>query len=501
MNNLKYFPHLPLILFILFVTVVNLYADESLIEKGISEYKSENYEEALVTLSKVKQQHADSSTASFYLGLTYKQTGNYKEAAKNLRDAVTLIPAVKDAYIELIDVLYNLNELKEAKSRIIKAESEGVKPADIAFLKGLVLSKEDRNKEAIDAFKKAKELDRSLIQSSDFQIALLYAKGKRFAEAMESLRAVIAVDPNSEIASFAKEYEVAIARNLETYRAWRLTAGLSYQYDDNVVLKPSSAISGVEITGDRDSGVIGTFRVDYAPILNSPWFFNGQFNLYSNTYFHTNSHNLLAPTVLLDPGLIFQKGAVSFPLSYGHVWLHEREYMGVISVKPTLNLIFGPGHIGQFSAGYSKRDLLQPPLDRDEDRDGNVYSFLAGYIHPFSGEKGVFNLRYEFSRDLTDGKNWDNKGNKINFGLLVPIKDKVSLSIAGEAFLQDYKYTHTIFGLKRKDRAYTGSANIIWSILKKININLQYLHTTADSNIFLYEYKRNVYTAGIEYSF
>ena len=131
---------------------------------------------------------SDSSEAAFYLGLTYKQSGNYSEAAKNLRDSIRLVPSVKDAYPELIEVLYNLNEMKEAMDWVKSAEKEGVKPAHIAFLKGLVLSKEDKNREAINAFNKAKELNPSLTQSSDFQIAMAQAKERRFAEAKEILK-------------------------------------------------------------------------------------------------------------------------------------------------------------------------------------------------------------------------------------------------------------------------------------------------------------------------
>ncbi len=492
------------LLFILLISLGlkgSLYATENFLEKGIAEFNGENYEEALELLIKARKQDPSSPGAAYYLGLTYKQVGNYKEAAVQLRDAIHLTPSVKDAYTELIEVLYTMDQVKEAMEWVEMAEKEGIKPANISFLKGLILLKQGKTKGAIEVFKKAKEMDLSLAQPSDFQIAMAQAKEKRFAEAKESLRAVISVDPTSEVASFAREYEKAFVKTLEAYRTWRVTAGVAYQYDDNVVLMPSTAIPGLLITGQRDSSVITTFKLDYTPLLSGPWSFNGQFNFYANTYVSIKDFNLIVPTITLMPGYNFQNGAVTFPVSYSHIWVGEKEYESVTTVKPALNIAIFPNHIGQLSMGYARREMLQSPLNKDEDRDGNIYLLTTGYVHPFLDGRGVFSLRYEFSRDVTDGKNWDNTGNRIIPSLLVPVIDKVNFTISGDIFLQDYTHTHTAFHVKRRDKTYTGSTGVIWEIMRGLNLNLSYSHTTAHSNIDVYAYKRNVYMAGIEYTF
>ncbi|MBI5100826.1 MAG: tetratricopeptide repeat protein [Nitrospirae bacterium] len=475
------------------------YAEESLTSSALREYNAENYEEAVELLNKLKAR-GPSSDVSYYLGVSLKQAGDPKAAAENLRDAIRLSPPVPEAYTELIEVLYTGNEFVEASEWITKAEGSGINPPRVAFLKGLVLSKTQRYKEAIESFRNAKRLDPGLTQTADLQIALLYAREMKFAEAKESLQAVIAVDPSSEIASFAREYETAI-RDAGRQRAWRFSAGVSYQYDDNVVLKPSDAVPGVIITGERDSGLIGTFRADYSPMTSGPWFFNSRFMLYTSSYFHTSSHNIIAPSVLLNPGVNLGAGAASLPLSFSYSWLDGRRYERVLSVKPTFTRILGPGHIGQVQAGYSRRDILQPLLDADENRDGGIFSLAASYIRTFSSEKGVVNIRYEFLSDDTKGKNWDSSGNRLDFSALLPAGANTSISLAGGAFIQDYRTVHTVFAAKRKDRTYSGSAGILWEVLKAVNVNLQYSHTRAKSNIAIYDYNRNIYTVGAEYRF
>ena len=479
----------------------NLHSAENSLEKGISEFKAENYEEAVEFLKQARAQQPDSSLPAFYLGLTYKQMGLYEESVGELKEAIRLAPPIPGVYADLVEVLYHQNKFKEALAWIAKAEQEGSKPGRIFLLKGLIFHQEGRYQNALEAFKQAKEIDPSLAQEADLQMAMTYAQQRRFAEARESLKTVVTVNPTSELASFAQEYDKALTKGLEEHKPWQARVGLAYQYDDNVVLKPSSAIPGVLISGEKDSSVVTALRLDYAPILSDPWFFHGQFDFFADTYLHTHSHSLIVPTISLTPGYTFRQGAITLPVSYSYVWLGGDPYQGVALTKPTVSWMFSPDHVGLFSAGYARRESYQTPSDPNENREGNIFLLSAGYLHPFAQRAGIISVIYEFSRDITKGRNWDNRGSRINASILLPLMRRVKLTLSGEAFWQDYVHTHTSFGIERKDSTYSGSTGLILELLKGLDLNLQYLHTNAHSNIPVYEYKRNVYTAGIEYKF
>lgn len=485
---------------ILLISLSEVEAAGDLPEKGIAEYKAENYEEAFALLRKAREEHPESSGAAFYLGLVYKKNGNFADAAKNFEDAIRLVPSVHDAYIELIEVLYNQDRLKEAKDWIEKAEKKEIKPAHVSFLKGLVLSKEGRNQEALEAFQKAQDIDKSLTQAATLQMAMINAKERRFDKAKENLRTVLGVNPSSEIASFAKEYENALTKNLAQYKKWKFTAGLAYQYDDNAVLNPIDNTI-VNVSKEKDSSLLTTLRVDYAPLLPAPWFFNGQINFYANTYANLKAYDIIAPSVSLIPGYNFQSGALSLPVSYSYVWLDQKGYMTLASVKPTLSKIVTSDLIGQLSLGYTNRELLQRALDSDENRDGSIYSISIGLVRPFMQGRGVFNLGYEFAKDDAEGNNWENSGHRFYSSLLLPASKSVNLLFSGEVFLQDYTNVHSVFDVKRNDKTYNGTVNLTWQALNSMKLYLQYIHTRDDSNISIYEYKRNVYSAGIQYDF
>ncbi len=479
----------------------NLHSAENSLENGISEFKAENYEEAVELLKQARAQQPDSSLPAFYLGLAYKQMGLYEESVRELKDAIRLAPPIPGAYADLIEVLYHQNEFKEALAWITKAEQEGIKLGRIPLLKGLIFLQEGKYRDALEAFKKAKEIDPSLAQEADLQMAVTYAQQRKFAEARESLKTVVSMNPTSELASFAQEYDKALTKGLEEHKQWQARVGIAYQYDDNLVLKPSGAVPGVLISGEKDSSVITALRLDYTPFLRDPWFFHGQFDFFADTYFHTHSHSLIVPTISLTPGYTFPKGVITLPFSYSYVWLGGDPYQSVALTKPTMSFMFFPDHAGLFSAGYARREMYKTPSDPNENREGNVFLLSAGYLHPFSQRTGILSVIYEFSRDVTKGRNWDNRGSRINASLLLPLIRRVKLTLSGEAFWQDYIHTHTSFGIERKDRTYTGSTGFILELFKGLDLNLQYSHTNAHSNIPIYDYRRNVYTAGIEYKF
>lgn len=488
-------------LLVLLLWPIAAMSDQGSLERGIAEYRAENYEEAIAYFTAARKEMPQSSLAAFYLGLAAKQSGNYGEAVRNLQDAVRLSPPVQDAYPDLIEALYTSDQLDEAETRLAEAEKQLVKPAHIAFLKGLVLGKKGDATGALAAFATAKTLDPSVSQVADLQVAMLYAKEKKFQAASASLKAVIAVDPTSELASFAREYESSFSRIIEMYRPWHATVGIAYQFDDNVVAKPSSSIPGVEISGEEDSGFIGTLRFDYNPIMDGPWLFNAQYNLYSITYGSNDTHNTLLQSITLIPGTGLAGGVLTLPVSYSHFFLKEENYLGVVAVRPTYSLAITPSQLCQFSLGYGRRLMFRSPLDPNEDRDADTGIAGAGYIYTFAGGKGAVNLRYEYSQDSTAGRNWDNRGHRFNAGILVPVTRDVSVNFSTDVYLQDYLHTHSTFGVKREDDIYSFSPGLTWEMARWVNFNLNYSFTKAASNIAIYDYRRNAVTAGVEFGF
>ena len=482
-------------------------AESSSLEQGIAQYRAENFEEALTLLEKSRAEQPESSLAAFYLGMARKQSGDLAGAIKDLSDAATLKPPVLDSYLELADAWHVQGDEAKALEWAQRSEEAGVRPGQSAFMKGVILAAQGKIDQAHQAFEKAKKADATLTQSADFHIAILMARSRKMAGARDALRAVVASDPNSEMASYAKEYEQSFTRLLESHRTWRLAVGLNYLYDDNAISNPTSAGAQALIgnpTGQRDHAFLGTLKADYTPMLAGDALFSAQYLLQSTKYGSGDNPSTVINSLTLIPGYSLGSSALSLPVNYSHVLLKEEKYQQLFSVRPTWSWLAAPQHILQGSLGYSKREMLFDPLTRDEDRDASIYTASAGYIHSYGSQGGMASLRYDLSYDDTDGANWKNRGHRVSLNGVIPLTATLKANLSAEVSLLDYLNRNSVIpqsNVRRDDTTWFATAGVTWNLTPNIALSAQYAHTTAQSNIPVYDYTRNTFSTGVEFSF
>jgi tetratricopeptide (TPR) repeat protein len=497
---------------------------EDFLKEGIEQYREENYEEAVEVLLKAREQNPNSSLAAFYLGLAYKQIIDYPNARVHFRDAVTLESRVNEAVVELIDVLYLMNELEEAKQWIEVAEDEEIYPAKVAFLEGAVLQKEGRHAEAIEAFEKAKSLDKSLAQSADFQIAVSLTKQRKLAEARERFRASVVKQPQSDLAAFGRYYEDLLDERIEMERPLHLTLGVYGQYDTNVVLGPSGTPLGAQITNEATRGLLTTARIDYTPMLPDPWLFNAWYGYYGNFHHrNSNTQDIIAHSVFMAPGYRLGRYSLSLATNYSYYYQHGERYLSYLNVGPLFRAVLGDKHLLELSAAYLNREYFDTPLastgDGDfpdpNDRDSFGLNTYLSWIWLFM-EDGFFNAKYEFIDEDTDGINWDYTGHRFYLVSSIPLfrfshafydQSRIDFQFGGEMFFQRYKNTffgsEAAFGSERKrsDDIYQVSLGLTWEFLKNTSLVAQFDKTWSFSNLEIYEYNRAIGTIGLEYRY
>ncbi len=276
-----------------------------LLDDGIKQYQEENYEEAIEVLEKLQTKGPQSSLAAYFLGMAYKQTQDYVKAAANLEVALTLPPAVKEALVEQVNILFQLDRLAEAKKWIAVAKKENIAPANISFLEGMILARERKYSAAIDSFERAKTLDKNLVPTADYQIGLCFLNDKKFKSARERFKATASYDPQSDLATYARQYMDAVENTLFYTRPLRVTLGISGGYDSNVTSKPrhESVAGGA---GNPETGVFSpSVRLEFVPQLESNWLFNAMF--YSTANFNQNyvhSRDSVSSTFPSSPAII-----------------------------------------------------------------------------------------------------------------------------------------------------------------------------------------------------
>ena len=175
--------------------------------------------------------------------------------------------------------------------------------------------------------------------------------------------------------------------------------------------------------------------------------------------------------------------------------------MHSVTVLPQYSFVINQNQFAQAFVRYQFKDFLKKAINSDENRDSNDYAVGGSWFYLFAENKGFLNLRYEFNKENTDGKNWEYHGNKFSAGFLYPVMEKLKLNIGLEAYLQKYEETHTAFDKKRKDETYTFNTMLSYTIYEDIDIQAQYSHIKSNSNITVYDYDRNIVSIGIEARF
>ena len=461
---------------------------------------------------KARQEDPTSSVAAFFLGLAYKQVMDYPKALEHLQDAVTLTPKIKEALVEVINVAVQLERFEEAKKWIGVAEEQGIEPAKVAFLKGLTLSKEGKHMEAVESFEKAKSIDETVAQAADVQIAISYLKARELKKAKDRFQAAVLHDPQTDLAGFARRYQDMVEERIFLERPLRFTLGVHGQYDTNMLQRWNEYPPVPWTGGDEESGVLNSvYWINYVPVLKGPWLFNAQYAINSRVHQkNTHTHDSLSTSISVTPGYNFGRCSLNLATGYSHTLLRDPSYdryLGSFMSGPLLRVALKQNHLLELYAGYTWNDYFrrpldprQPPPDPGENRDSTDLDTYISWIWLFKKD-AFFNLRYEFIDQDTDGAYWDNKGHKFSMNIIIPLVDKLRLQLSGQAYLQDYKNHHTVFDVTREDDTYIFSGGFTWDFYKNASFVAQYTRTEVNSNIWAYDYERDLYSVGIEYRF
>jgi tetratricopeptide (TPR) repeat protein len=502
---------------------------ETLLEKGLKDFKDENYEEALESLTEARRLEPTSTTAAFYLGLTHKIMENFKEAVPHLRDAVTFNPPVREALVELVDSLYQIDNIEEANKWIAVGEQEGVAPARIQFLKGLALLKENKNADAIIAFEKAKELDKTIAQAADFQIASAYMKIGKLKDSQKRFKSLISLDPTSDLATYARDYDKAVTDKIEAERPFRFNVSLGYKYDSNVNACPSSGTvfdnpnNASMVSGQEDTALNAGIRALYiAPFsFRTPYNLSVQYSLSAERYMRRDDYNLGQQSLSVTPGYSFSKVAFTLPLIFGYInlqrdkgndflnkldWWNDARYMITMGLTPTARYMINDKNILELTYGFMRNRYFSTTdsttaRDPNEDRDGESNSGSLGWTYFFKEGAGLFTLKYTYTTMGTDGHNWSYDEDRLSLSLLYPLLKNLKLQYSSDAAFTKYKHDSTIFGIARRDDTFTNSIGLIYTLFKNTDIIGQFTYTRDNCNISTYDYDRSVASIGIEYRF
>jgi tetratricopeptide (TPR) repeat protein len=482
------------------------------LKEGIEQYNRENYEEAIAVLTKARSEDPSSAEAAFYLGMAYRQTNDIPNAYRQFEAAVNLKPLSDNAILEIIETATLLDKLDVAKKWIAVAEEHKVYPARVAFLKGAALAKEAKYDEAVAAYELAKRLDPTCAQSADFQIGVCLMNQRKYARARDLFQSAVTRDPLSDMATYARRYQEAAEQWRFIERPLRITIGVTGQYDTNYRnLGDPYDLAGPgynESLANTDKGSFvmqNVARLDFVPNLPAPFAFTAGYAALNTLHEKYGTDNdTFANSFTLAPGVNYESFAVNLVANYTHTLKRDpsyHRYSEVSSVGPLFRYLLSKDHILEASGVYTRKNFFPAVASPElEDQSSHGLDSSIGWIWLFR-ENSLFNLKLGYTKDNAEGLHYDNQGYRASVSLIYPLRDTLRLQLGSELYIQDYKNENVFFNETRKDRSYTGTVGLTWSILKYLDATAQYLYQNVYSNIYAFDYTRHVFSLGVELKF
>ncbi|MEE9543844.1 MAG: tetratricopeptide repeat protein [Thermodesulfobacteriota bacterium] len=466
----------------------------------INDYNEENYEEAIEALEKFRIERPSDALAAYYLGLAYKKTFDFENAIKNFKDALALDVTLTEALAELAEVSFQAGKDKEALKYIEQMEADGVEPAIAAFLHGMVSLRQQRYDSAIEYFERAESLDRSLSQSTKYQIGVAYLRKGDLQDAADILKEVIDLDPETNLAINALDYLRKKRERKKQDSKFGVYANIGFEYDSNVVLMPRDQPVAVGTAGGNDRVFIANLYADYAAISRGPVTVKGRYGLYLNRHDKNTQYDYTSHQFSILPTFKIGNNFLNIPMTQSFTLLDQKEYLNKFSIEPAYFHKLLKSYIAA-SFRYSIKDFHEEIASSDDDRDARFYAVSLRWIKFLMDNQAMVDVKYEISREKTDGNNWSYNGHGVYASSTLPLAEKLKLSLAGELQAHRFDNTDTVFLKKRDDNYYALSAIISYGLIDEVSFQFSLKYILNKSNISAYDYNRSKVGMGLEYRY
>ncbi len=478
-------------------------------EKGLKEYRKGNYEEASAYFEKSFKIHKNSLSA-YYLGLCNKLTGNYTAAEKYFKLAIQLKPPVIDAFSELVYLLSQKGQIREAVKYLKKAEKLGISSEKLWYLEGKIYLQTGQLKKALESFEKVEKLKGKYAYMARLQRALIYLKAGDLSSAEKILKPLS--QPSSPVAYLAKRYLQEIEKIRKNYKHLSFRASLGYIVDTNVVSKPSSTIGVPEvdqISNKEDRGILTDTGLSlktfpYHLDLDKTLLLTSTVTFSRISYFKLKDYNTMSLGISGGPVFSFKKFSLFPQVVYQYLWKNKHPYFSLKGGRLTLSYFISRGFLSQVNTGFYLRRRFFQIYAPEEDRRGSLLTFGAAIKKLFKN-RGFFSFSGNFKRENTIGNNWDNEQYSGSFSCYLPFLGRLEFLLGLTYSFTAYLNENTNTGLsppvpgfpaeksKRRDKTWNTVVTLTFKLLKQVKLSFSWEYLKNRSNFPLYDYQKNVY--------
>lgn len=441
--------------------------------------------------------------AFYYIGVTQARAGQIGEAENSFKEALARDAAFVPAHFDLGVIYYQQDKDDEAIKAFDLVQQVDPGRARVYYYQGLILRRMGKPKEAAAKMEKAASLDPEIALEANYHAGSAYFEAGEMGPARKSFQNVLTFLPEGETAQSAGDYLERIDQQARHRKRWDLAFSAGLQYDDNVVLEPSRTIpsSLQTITEESDLLALMFLRGRYHWLNTPEWTGRAEYSFYQNLHKDDllNDFNIQSHHVIVNAGRRFGAAEILLQYEWQFATLGGDRYLLRQNVGPRLILQETQRNVTEFLYQFGSKnfDDIEPLFPDNSDRD--VQTHKAGFTHYFVFRpKANIHVGYSFEKEEAGDRpaedDWTFNGHRFSAGVVLPPWNKITFAADTEYVIRRFDaQNQQPPGTKREDDEWLAIITLSRAITRNVDFALQYLHQQNDSNIPLFEYKRNIY--------
>ena len=476
--------------------------------KGIVEYGTGNYRDALQHFRTAVGLAPDDANAHFYLALAHSRVGEFQAAIAPLEKALQLDPTMQYAHYHLGLAYFQEQRYAEALGPLQSAATFDADNAAVKFYQGYALYQLKRYRDALPPLEQTITLDPNLASTAQYyRGATLYAL-ESDSQARTAFETARAPDPSSPLGQNAQRYLEALQARERERRWWEVEGSMSLQYDDNVILEPNS----ISISRQDDGRLMFNATGRVFPLRTSLWQVGAEYDFFQSLHFRLHEFDIRTHTFGLFGQAKFHPVTLRLGVHYMDTALDNAPFSETLSVSPSATITQTETLLALVSMQY-RRENYQNDVPTGFDpvirgRDG--WNLRTGFdqFWLFNNKRAYARLSYHYDAQRGDGSDWEYNGHEVGLGVQTPLVAGITLDAHGSYYRFGYQHVNSfdvpLRGVltvndtrARTDHRFTVGLGLARDIGRYMTVSAGYVHTSNQSNISFFDYRRNLLTLAI----
>ncbi len=466
---------------------------------AIAEYNADNYEEALDILL-ANNETTRSIDETILLGLSYFNLLNFSDALSHLEIALNATATNRqleiDGNLALIEIYLAKSELEKASHLLHRVKiKHPIHRAQKNFLKGELSLAENRQKDAIYHYSKAKEQNPSLIPAANFKISQAYVQNHQLSKAKNLLSQTLKLYPD-RFESGQLRHSLKEIKRLEKHR---FVAQLGYriEYDSNVALYPDDDTITPRNFSSGKQDFRNTFTADtiFKKNLGTNWRLHSEGHFYQSLLPDLENYNETRFTFATSPTYNKNNWKIHLPLEWSYAKRRQNNNERTVGVLPGITYTLNNGINLHPYLNYQMISFDTPSIE-NEDRSGNFIGTGLLALLPFDSRQGLIRVLVQYGNNNTKGSNWDNTETNFTSQFHYAIWPEIFANISYQYLNSAYKNLHPLELLKRRDSAHLVMAKLELKFWKNWAVYGQATYVENNSSIAIYDNSRRVVSVG-----